>query len=398
MRLNAQLCTVVGFLIAFGSGCVFGSNIFAGSQPEVDVKSFLTGNCDSNSTLMGIAVKSLSVDHIDRNVQNLCKEGAHGLLLWITADKFQQLPELDTSLKFVAKAANKEDLSGICVYDPTTDTCANENGELKGSVLILGEKYAERYELRDITYKKWTNSTRLGTPVLAYATLKNRDASYKYVDQDISYLSDSRLEHQLPATVAHGLPLSVYRGKLVRYKTVTGETFYSRVFQTINAIRYMSPYTTINVTVIATEEREYREFQAKLVTVYTDEEGYSWSRVMTTIEGASIDTSLKDTHVEYGEVTNMYDESQPAPSPNLPHTDHKYPMQPIVTKSESIHIHIKEVELGQVYPGFRSFAIGAGIILFSVLGIALLDIARRVIGDRRAKRLRLGRYSKVDGR
>lgn len=56
--------------------------------------------------------------------------------------------------------------------------------------------------------------------------------------------------------------------------------------QTINAIRYMSPYSTINVTVIGSEGRDYREFRAKLVTVYTDEEGYGWSKSLSSIEAA----------------------------------------------------------------------------------------------------------------
>lgn len=114
----------------------------------------------------------------------------------------------------------------------------------------------------------------------------------------------------------------------------------------------------------------------------------------------SIETSLTETHVEYGVVANLYDESQlkpgaPTLSPSIPHTDHKYPGQ---SKGEGIHIHITETELNQVYPGFRNVAIGAAILFFSVLGIALLDMIRRTFNNRRAKRLRLGKYSKVNGR
>lgn len=97
--------------------------------------------------------------------------------------------------------------------------------------MILGEKYPERYELRDMVFKKWTNSTRLGSPILAYATLKNRDTAYKYIDQDISYLSDMRMEFLMPATVIAGLPISVYRGKVETYKTISGETYYGRSFK-----------------------------------------------------------------------------------------------------------------------------------------------------------------------
>lgn len=117
----------------------------------------------------------------------------------------------------------------------------------------------------------------------------------------------------------------------------------------------------------------------------------------------SIETSLTETHVEYGVVANLYDESQlqpgaPTLSPSIPHTDHKYPGKSNLPKAEGIHIHITETELNQVYPGFRNVAIGAAILFFSVLGIALLDIIRRVFNNRRAKRLRLGKYSKVNGR
>lgn len=48
----------------------------------------------------------------------------------------------------------------------------------------------------------------------------------------------------------------------------------------------MSPHTVINVTVVGSEDRDYREFRGKLVTVYTDEEGYSWAKSLASIEGA----------------------------------------------------------------------------------------------------------------
>lgn len=106
------------------------------------------------------------------------------------------------------------------------------------STVILGEKYPERYELRDMMYKKWTNTTRLGSPILAYATLKNRDATYKYIDQDISYLEDTRIEYQLPATVMTGLPLAVFRGKTLAYKSISGETYYGRSFKVSSPITF----------------------------------------------------------------------------------------------------------------------------------------------------------------
>lgn len=384
-------------------GCALGqASVFEGSQHEVNVKNFLSEICDNSSPLMSLTVKSFDVDHIDRSLEHVCKEGAHGLLLWVKSENFGDLPELDTTLKYIGKALSDEDFSGYCTYDPTTKACSNDNGEVSGSVLILGEKHPERYELRDMVFKKWTNSTRLGSPILAYATLKNRDSTYKYVDQDISYLSDTRMEFILPATVETGLPLSVYRGKVETYKTISGETYYGRTFKTINAVRYMSPATIINVTVVGTEERAYKEFRGKLVSIYTDEEGFGWARSLVSVEGASIETSLAETHVEYGMVANLYDESQLQPGaptlpPSIPHTDHKYPGQSVVSK-EGIHIHISETELTQVYPGFRNIALGAAILFFSVLGVALLDILRRVITDRRAKRLRIGKYSKVNGR
>lgn len=48
----------------------------------------------------------------------------------------------------------------------------------------------------------------------------------------------------------------------------------------------MSPATLINVTVVGTEERAYREFRAKVITIYTDEEGFGWSRYLASVEGA----------------------------------------------------------------------------------------------------------------
>lgn len=389
--------------ILVGSGCVaLGGSVFEGSQQEVDVKTFLAEICDSGSSLMSVTVKSFSVDHIDRTLAHVCNEGIHGsLLLWITAESFASAPELDTTVKYVGRAAAAEEFAGYCAFDVTSGKCTNEQGVASTSTVILGEKYPERYELRDMMYKKWTNTTRLGSPILAYATLKNRDATYKYIDQDISYLEDTRIEYQLPATVMSGLPLAVFRGKALAHKTISGETYYGRSFKTINAVRYMSPHTVINVTVVGSEDRAYREFRGKLVTVYTDEEGYSWAKTLASVEGASIETSLTETHPEYGVVTSLYDESQllpgvPSHSANNPHTDHKY-QDHLVTKTENLHIHINDSELNQVYPGFRNVAIGAAILFFSVLGIALLDMVRRTITNRRAKKLKIGKYSRVNG-
>uniref|UniRef100_A0A1Q3G126 Uncharacterized protein n=2 Tax=Culex tarsalis TaxID=7177 RepID=A0A1Q3G126_CULTA len=397
-----RMYALVAAILA-GSGCVvLGGSVFEGSQQEVDVKTFLAEICDSGSPLMSVTVKSFSVDHIDRTLAHVCKEGIHGsLLLWVTAENFASAPELDTAVKYVGRAAAAEEFAGYCAFDVTSGNCTNEHGVAPTSTVILGEKYPERYELRDMIYKKWTNTTRLGSPILAYATLKNRDATYKYIDQDISYLEDTRIEYQLPATVMSGLPMGVFRGKILAHKTISGETYYGRSFKTINAVRYMSPHTVINVTVVGSEDRAYREFRGKLVTVYTDEEGYSWAKNLASVEGASIETSLTETHPEYGVVTSLYDESQllpgvPTLSPGNPHTDHKYKNH-LVTKTENLHIHINDRELNQVYPGFRNIAIGAAILFFSVLGIALLDIIRRTITNRRAKKLKIGKYSRVNG-
>ncbi|XP_065091871.1 enolase-binding protein-like [Ochlerotatus camptorhynchus] len=403
METKSRSCAIASVVLLVLLGCALGeSNIFEGSQQEVDVKKFLSEICDNSSPLMSVTVKSFDVDHSDRSLEHVCKEGNHGLLLWVKSTHFADLPELEPGLKYVGRAAFDEEFNGFCTYDLSTQVCSNGDGEVSAPVVILGEKYPERYELRDMVFKKWTNSTRLGSPILAYATLKNRDTAYKYIDQDISYLSDMRMEFQLPATVIASLPLSVYRGKVETYKTISGETYYGRSFKTINAVRYMSPATIINVTVVGTEERAYREFRGKLVSIYTDEEGFGWSRSLLSVEGASIETTLTETHVEYGVVANLYDESQlqpgaPTLSPSIPHTDHKYPGQSNSPKAEGIHIHISETELNQVYPGFRNIAIGAAILFFSVVGIALLDIIRRVFNNRRAKRLRLGKYSKVNG-
>lgn len=393
---------LVAAVLALSGSVVLGGSVFEGSQQEVDVKTFLAEICDSGSPLMSVTVKSFSVDHIDRTLAHICKEGVHGsLLLWVTAENFANAPELDTAVKYVGRAAAAEEFAGYCAYDAVSGNCTNEHGVAPTSTVILGEKYPERYELRDMMYKKWTNTTRLGSPILAYATLKNRDATYKYIDQDISYLEDTRIEYQLPATVMTGLSLAVFRGKTLAYKSISGETYYGRSFKTINAVRYMSPHTVINVTVVGSEDRAYREFRGKLVTVYTDEEGYSWAKSLASIEGASIETSLTETHPEYGVVTSLYDESQllpgvPTLSPNKPHTDHKYNDQ-LVTKTENLHIHINDRELNQVYPEFRNVAIGAAILFFSVVGIALLDIVRRIISMRRAKKLKTGKYSRVNG-
>ncbi|XP_058462532.1 enolase-binding protein-like [Malaya genurostris] len=396
MELRFQPTMIVAvFLLTLGAGRILGENIFEGSQQEVNVKSFLSEICDLdlNLSLMTVIVKSFSVEHIDRNFEHVCSEGVRGLLIWITAENFANIPDVDTNLKYVGRATSSDDSSGYCIYHPINGTCTSEQGE-KNSFVILGEKYPERYELREVVYKKWTNSTVLGSPVLAYATLKNRDSSYKYIDQDISYLSDTRIEYRLPVTVATGLPLSVYRGKIETFKARSGETHYSRIFQTINAARYMSPNTFVNVTVVGTEQKAYREFRAKLVTVYTDEGSYGWARIVTSIEGSSVETSLADTTLEYSAVMKLEDESPELKKPTLdnPHTDHRYPGQPIMSKTENIHIHINEKERGQVYPEFRQYAIIAGVILFSVLAIALLDITRQVIRNRRARKLHIGKY------
>ncbi|XP_055592213.1 enolase-binding protein-like [Uranotaenia lowii] len=378
---------------------------FLGSQQESNIKSFLQEICNNTSSLMGLTVKSFGGERVDRNLDHLCTEGANGLLLWVTAESFDQAPDLDTKREYVGRAAALEEFNGYCKYSPVTKSCSNGHENRTSTIVVLGEKYPERYEIRDMVYKKWTNATRLGTPILAYATLKNREPTYKYVDQDISYLSDTRVEFQLPATIVHGLPLSVYRGKVETYRATAGETYYGRTFKTANAVRYMSPNTVINVTVTGLEERAYREFRAKLVTVYTEEEGHGWSRAIASIEGSAIETSLAEVNVEYGVVISEYEESYrpgaPTVAPNIPHTDHRYPGQPAVQapskpSQENIHIHIGDIEMSRVYPEFKNIALGASIVLFGALAIALLDITRRVISDRRAKRMGTGKYSRVN--
>ncbi|XP_058117137.1 enolase-binding protein-like [Anopheles ziemanni] len=369
------------------------------SRLEINVKSLLSEVCGTNSSLLSIAVKSLSNEYSDRTVENLCRNATTDVLLWIPVGNFENLADTGSSNRYLGKSFGDEDFAEYCSYDVTTKVCTADNGVVEGSILVLAEKFPERYELRDIVYKKWTNSTRLGSPILAYATLKNRDPAYKYVDQDISYLADTRIDYVLPPTVTHGVQLSVYRGKTETYKLIAGETYYSRVFKTVNAIRFLSPFTTMNLTVIGSEVRDYREFRAKLVTIYTDEEGYGWSKSLSSVEAAVIETKLTETHVEYALPVNLYD-SQPV-IPNQPIVEGNNGNQglptpkPILAKPENIHIHISELDIGQAYPGFRNVAIAAAILFFSVLGLALLDIIRRVIANRRAKRLHLGKYSRT---
>uniref|UniRef100_A0A182QFJ3 Enolase binding protein n=1 Tax=Anopheles farauti TaxID=69004 RepID=A0A182QFJ3_9DIPT len=373
------------------------------SRLEVNVKSLLAEVCGTNSSLLSIGVKSLSNEYSDRTVENLCGNATTEVLLWIPVGNFGNLAEVGSSSRYLGKGAGDEDFADYCSYDVTTKSCTTDSGTVDGSILLLAEKFPERYELRDLVFKKWKNTTHLGSPILAYATLKNREQGYKYVDQDISYLADTRIEYVLPSSVSHGIPLSVYRGKTETYKLVAGETYYSRSFKTINAIRYMSPYTTINITVIGSEGRDYREFRAKLVTVYTDEEGYGWSKSLSSIEAAVIETKLTETHVEYAPPVNLYDTKLPVLTPMLPSINEDNsivdkglpPAKGIVAKPENIHIHITELDIGQAYPGFRNFAIAAAILVFSVLGIAIIDIIRRVVANRRAKRLHLGKYSRT---
>lgn len=374
------------------------------SRQEINVKSLLSEICGTNSSLLSISLKSLSNDYSDRTVQHLCSNETTDVLLWISVSNFGNLAEVGSSSRYLGKGFGDDDFAEYCSYDVTTKACTGDNGVVEGSILVLAEKYPERYELRDLVYKKWTNSTRLGSPILAYATLKNRESTYKYVDQDISYLSDTRIEYILPPTVTHGVQLSVYRGKTETYKLITSETYYSRNFKTINAIRYMSPHTTVNLTVIGSEVRDYREFRAKLVTVYTDEEGYGWSKSLSSVEAGVIETKLTETHVEYALPVNLYDTQPPTllpVDPNQPIVEGNNgnpplpPSKAILAKPENIHIHINELDIDQAYPGFRNVAIGAAILFFSVLGIALLDIIRRVITNRRAKRLHIGKYSRT---
>uniref|UniRef100_A0A182NDF2 Enolase binding protein n=1 Tax=Anopheles dirus TaxID=7168 RepID=A0A182NDF2_9DIPT len=397
LAASLLLCTV-----GFAASSNENSRFLINSRLEVNVKSLLAEICGTNSSLLSIGVKSLSNEYSDRTVENLCGNATTEVLLWLPVGNFGNLAEIGSSSRYLGKGAGDEDFADYCSYDVTTKSCTTDSGTVEGSILLLGEKFPERYELRDLVYKKWKNSTHLGSPILAYATLKNREQGYKYVDQDISYLADTRIEYVLPTDVTHGIPLSVYRGKTEAYKLVAGETYYSRNFKTINAIRYMSPYTTINITVIGSEGRDYREFRAKLVTVYTDEEGYGWSKSLSSIEAAIIETKLIETHVEYALPVNLYDTS--ALPPMLPSINEGNSIvdkgllpakEGVVAKPENIHIHISELDIGQAYPGFRNVAIAAAILFFSVLGVAIIDIIRRVIANRRAKRLHLGKYSRT---
>ncbi|XP_053674939.1 enolase-binding protein-like [Anopheles nili] len=371
------------------------------SRLEVNVQSLLSEICGTNSSLLSIGIKSLSNENSDRTVENLCGNDISEVLLWIPVGNFGNLAEIGSSKHYLGKGAGDVDFADYCRYDATTKLCSTSSGVVEGSILLLAEKFPERYELRDMVYKKWTNSTHLGSPILAYATLKNREPTYRYVDQDISYLADTRIEYTLPATVNHGLPLSVFRGKLEAYKLIAGETYYNRNFKTINGIRYMSPYSTINITVIGSESRDYREFRAKLITVYTDEEGYGWSKSLSSIEAAVVETKLIETHVEYALAVKIFE--QPTSQSALPGSNVKNAIadkepvfsKGIVAKPENIHIHISELDIGQAYPGFRNVAIGAAVLFFSVLGIALIDIIRRVIANRRAKRLHIGKYTRT---
>lgn len=79
---------------------------------------------------MSVTVKSLDVDHSDRSLEHVCKEGTHGLLLWIRSNNFANVPELDTGLKYVGRAAFDEEFSGFCTYDPSTEVCSNGDGEM----------------------------------------------------------------------------------------------------------------------------------------------------------------------------------------------------------------------------------------------------------------------------
>uniref|UniRef100_A0A182PLT7 Uncharacterized protein n=1 Tax=Anopheles epiroticus TaxID=199890 RepID=A0A182PLT7_9DIPT len=371
---NAQYLLTTALLlctVGYAKSSNENSKFLVNSRLEVNVKSLLSEICGTNSSLLSIGVKSLSNEYSDRTVENLCGNETTEVLLWIPAGNFGNLADLELSSRYLGKGAGDEDFAEYCSYDVTTKSCTTDSGTVEGSILLLAEKFPERYELRDLVYKKWRNSTHLGTPILAYGTLKNREPAYKYVDQDISYLADTRIEYVLPSTVTHGIPLSVYRGKTESYKLVAGETYYSRAF--------------------------------KLVTVYTDEEGYGWSKSLSSIEAAVIETKLAETHVEYALPVNLYDTQPPLLSPNVPTLNAgngivdkgQLPSKGVVAKPENIHIHISELEFGQAYPGFRNVAIGAAILFFSVLGIAIIDIIRRVIANRRAKRLHLGKYSRT---
>uniref|UniRef100_A0A182J0G2 Uncharacterized protein n=1 Tax=Anopheles atroparvus TaxID=41427 RepID=A0A182J0G2_ANOAO len=345
LRTTVLLLAFIGFASASNDIGKFLIN----SKLEINVKSLLSEICGTNSTLLSIALKSLSNDYSDRTVENLCRNETTDVLLWIPVGNFGNLAEVGSSSRYLGKSTGDEDFAEYCSYDVTTRACTTDNGVVEGAILVLAEKYPERYELRDLVYKKWTNSTRLGSPILAYATLKNREPAYKYVDQDISYLADTRIDYVLPTSVTHGVQLSVYRGKTETYKLIAGETYYSRNFKVI-------------------------------------------------------ETKLTETHVEYALPVNLYDAQSPAVVPLIPNQPSKEsnngnqglpPPKGVLVKPENIHIHINELDIGQAYPGFRNVAIGAAILFFSVLGLALLDIIRRSIAMRRAKRLHIGKYSRT---
>ncbi|XP_035790428.1 uncharacterized protein LOC118465885 [Anopheles albimanus] len=414
MFISTTIVAVLLIAVSQVSAAINGQ-VLANSKQETNIQLLRSEICGSNSSLRSVSVKSLSDEHSDRSAEGALCTGtqqtsntSEPVLLWIPAANFGDLVagegKVASTNRYLGKGHGDEDFAEFCSYDVTAKVCTTSNGIVDGLILLLAEKYPERYELRDLVFKKWTNTTRLGSPLLAYGSLKNREPSYRYIDQDISYLADTRLEYILPPSVTRGVALSVFRGQTESYKLSAGETFYSRQFQILNAIRYMSPYTTVNVSIIGTESRNYREFRGKLVTVYSDEEGYGWAKSVSSIDGATIETKLTEAHVEYGPpVANGQAGPQLRPPQQLPAV--VYPetnrpsnsptSKPIHAKSENIHIHINELDMGQAYPGFRNVAICAAILFFSVLGIALIDIIRRTVANRRAKRLGIGKYSRV---
>ncbi|XP_050092115.1 uncharacterized protein LOC126575455 [Anopheles aquasalis] len=378
--------------------------VFANSKQENNIRLLRSEICGSNSSLRSISIKSLTDEHSERTVEDALCTGtqqssntSEPVLLWIPVANFGE-GKAPSSTRYLGKGHGDEDFAEFCSYDVTAKVCTTANGIVDGLILLLADKYPERYELRDLVFKKWTNSTRLGSPLLAYGSLKNREPSYRYIDQDISYLADTRLEYILPPSVTRGVTVSVFRGQTEAYRLLAGETHYSRQFQTLNAIRYLSPYSVVNVSVIGTESRNYREFRGKLVTVYSDEEGYGWAKSVSSIDGATIETKLTEAHIEYAPPAA---EGQGAPQLRPPQQpDGNRPSsspssKPIQVKPDNIHIHINELDMGQAYPGFRNVAICAAILFFSVLGVALIDIIRRTLINRRAKRLGIGKYSRV---
>ncbi|XP_049540201.1 uncharacterized protein LOC125954166 [Anopheles darlingi] len=415
-RQQVTVATIAAILLIAVTevSTAYSGQVLANSKQENNIQLLRSEICGSNSSFRSIAVKSLSDGHSDRTAEGALCTGtqqtsntSEPVLLWIPAANFGDLVAEGTAAgattgRYLGKGHGDEDFAEYCSYDVTAKVCTTPNGIVDGLILLLAEKYPERYELRDLVFKKWTNSTRLGSPLLAYGSLKNREPSYRYIDQDISYLADTRLEYILPPTVTRGVLLSVFRGQTEGYKLVAGDPHYSRQFQTLNAIRYLSPNTIVNISVIGTESRNYREFRAKLVTVYSNEEGYGWAKSVSPIEGATIETKLTEAHVEYGPPVA---DGQTAPQlrppqqlPAAPETNRPATSpisKPIQAKPENIHIHINELDIGQAYPGFRNVAICAAILFFSVLGIALIDMIRRTIANRRAKRLGTGKYSRV---